>query len=193
MKTESKYFGVHQCDNCGKDFLKIQETHKYCCKKCSSLKWYADNKKLKEFPASKVCKQCGNTFIPVKNHASDQLYCSKTCYRQHHQDQKKPESKTITNYCGYCGTEFEYQYNGHFRLYCSQQCRIKSAQKSNIRYISQSTNSIKAKCPRCERIHIVHVDYCGTGMPRFYCNNCLRMNMSVEYTDANHDGRAAFL
>lgn len=189
MKTENN-LGVHPCENCGKDFLKLQKIHKFCSKKCSSQMWYETNKKLKEIPDSKKCKQCGNTFTPSKVNARVQLYCSKTCYNKDHRLQKKPESKRITRKCNHCGNEFEYQFNGHFRLYCSQKCRIKSAQKSNIRYISQSTNIVKAKCPMCERIHTLHVDFCGTGTPRFYCNDCLRKNLSVEYTDTNHVGRS---
>ncbi len=45
----------------------------------------------------------------------------------------------------------------------------------------------KAKCPRCEKVHKMYMNWQGTGMPRKYCPTC-RMVINNKYAETYSGG-----
>ena len=85
---KKKLMGV--CEECGEDFVKKQQSHKYCSRECGGKKWkrlyksvvpegetYSDVVKKKwELGKQLICPHCKKSF--EKKHMT-QKYCNKTC------------------------------------------------------------------------------------------------------------------
>lgn len=180
-------FGVHQCKNCGADYIKIRSGQHACSKKCSAHLWYLENHQPAQIePITSICLHCGETYIPTRS-GKGQKYCSKECRKAADKKPQKIAEKRSGN-CNYCGKAFEYDFIGHHVHYCSIACRIKNSRKNGTRKkVSTPGASIRAKCPRCEQFHYISVNYIGTGTPRFFCGPCSR---SIYDSDVyNHRSR----
>lgn len=190
-------YGIKSCAHCGKEFEKTRQGHIYCCKKCSINGWYAANNAMKPEEKKAVCLHCGKEYVQTR--IGGQKYCSKKCvnevYRKKKKEKKAVEKIRVQN-CIHCGKQFEYEYVNHRRIYCSTACYIKSnRQKRKVSLDSSRTSDnklIKAKCPKCEKYHLISVNYIGTVTPRFYCNDCRKLQMisSCNSWDISSDARA---
>lgn len=164
---------IHKCAICGNDYIKIRENHKTCSRKCAARLWYASKKKPKESWFGE-CRNCGETFESTRSGGNPQYFCSKKCAYQH-SHKKTTEPKSISHKCNHCGIEFTYEFSGHYRIYCSDTCKIRSGRRNEQLRVLSLKKGVKSKCPMCGIEHIKEVNYTGKGTPRFYCYSCLKV------------------
>jgi len=68
----------------------------------------------------------------------------------------------IYKYCTSCAREMHREGN---KLY------VQKNRSGSRKYINRK---LVCKCPTCEKLHLVHIDWVGHGMPRVYCATCRR-------------------
>lgn len=131
MRKEREY----KCEQCGKQFLSVKKSPKYCSKKCQ---YYRMNTRP---IITKKCEYCGEEF---KTKRTDQRFCSKTCRNKKIAKNRLNTSKVPNITCCQCGKEF---YLPKCRLpkdgqkrFCSIKCKGEYKTDSSIKAINEKLN-----------------------------------------------------
>lgn len=107
------------CPNCGKFFVPLVYSRKYCDKCHGTIKYY------KKVPKEKrVCKKCGKEFLSTRK---SQWFCTDICRESYH-------SKKVffDKVCAFCGKTF--RASTHKKNYCGNDCyRGAKAQRDMLR------------------------------------------------------------
>ncbi len=78
--------------------------------------------------------------------------------------------------CQRCGEKVEWKSRRKYCLKCAdivnREMHKEYIKKNGRTPKKHTVRKVKCKCPRCEKIHIVAMQWTGNGMPRVYCYNC---------------------
>lgn len=69
-----------KCEECGKEYMRVKKTSKYCSSKCVSKAWYRrtknEKKEVEGIGKTADCVVCGKLYIKTRK---DKLTCGKSC------------------------------------------------------------------------------------------------------------------
>lgn len=87
--------------------------------------------------------------------------------------------------CAVCGEEFEAESRHATRKTQSLCPKHKEPQQNEVRTYGKAgkNRKYKAKCPKCEKIHIVNTGEPSTKLPRIFCSTCQYYKALSDMTD----------
>ena len=144
-KRSKTVYEIKECLHCHKKFKSLKSEHqKFCSQNCVN----AYRKEQTKKKLTKICKQCGKTFI---GKSKKQIFCSPEC--QHKAQRKIKEKQKIK--CKYCGNEFTP--DKHHQFYCSDECKETARKK---RYNKKHPH-VKKYCKICGKSISAHKTFCS--------------------------------
>lgn len=125
-----------QCEECGCSFtVDTSKRNWNCIKLCSHLCQTKRTTRLKRekyvpqsWPQHRKCIRCGNEFIVNGPRGSRQEYCSRTCFRDGREQERKliVEMNRQSKICPICQKSFiPSRYHQKKQIYCSMKCYYK--------------------------------------------------------------------
>jgi predicted nucleic acid-binding Zn ribbon protein len=148
------------CLFCG---LETERKLKYCNKKCSKQQYLKDRRiqKIKDRQIENLkCRICNTVITDTKKH----YFCSKICQKIYTKENKRKSRILKIQIC----TNLE--------------CKKQKKQQKYVG-INHEVQTIKCKCPKCEKIHLHTFTpaWIGNGIPKIFCPNCKFLKVPETY------------
>ena len=149
-------------ERCQKSFVRKQNNQRFCCREHQREFNKLSKMKMKE-KVSRVCayEKCSKEF---KTWSPTRKYCSRNCWQKNKYHERR---KYKTRLCVICGKPVKppkYKY-------CSKHS-FEDIPRGKRKVDYDPARPTTAKCPLCERLHKVSINWTGRGMPRIYCESC---------------------
>jgi predicted nucleic acid-binding Zn ribbon protein len=188
MQRKKIAFPFRNCKMCGKEFIPTSK-EQFCSDECRNKSKLLSKAKVMERkyesgerkkrltyeekqqlnkPNIMICAYCGTEFTGRKR-----KYCTSECmiqatkekqveYHKIYMRKNRSKKPIVYKECKFCGKQFEY--NKDHQVYCSDDCRLKSAQQYRHDFYQSVRDKTYKICPVCGKEFLVdkhHEKYCS--------------------------------